>query len=166
MLPNTRVLHPSLPKGLTLEELSLWLKNNAVEQFKDIQKRVYSEEELESYTKEATKSQIEINNIEDLKKKVIDLITKGTRDGEKIEIPSTEGVKFLKTVVRMNLDKVNKGYEEHELEIFGLPNHETEMMDYFDYLGNEIADRSRPLSAREIQKHIGMFHNGDSRQAM
>lgn len=149
--------HRSLPQGMNREEMAEWLKRNAVEEFLDVRKHFYTEEQLLEFKETATLSGREINRLSDLKDKIGNLISKGTGEVVDIEIPTTVGVKSLTTTMREHLDMVEKGYEEEEIRVFGIPVIESETMEYFEKDGTIMADRSRPLSAREIQKHIGMF---------
>jgi hypothetical protein len=82
------------------------------------------------------------------------------------EIPETKGIKVLKDNREVCEKEVEKGYFVEEVRIYGIPNQETNTMDFFDIEGREILERSRQLSAKEIRDFFGMFAiNQESKQA-
>jgi hypothetical protein len=158
METESKGLHPSLPKTLTPELLADWLKAHAKEEFSDEQKHYYSPEELSEFKDNAVKAGIEINKLGALKGLVDGLIGKGCEEHQYFEIPVTPGIDALKKTRHRNETCVETGYELNKVRIFGIPNQETKNMDYFDIEGNEITDRCRPLSTKEIREWVSQFN--------
>jgi hypothetical protein len=157
METESRELHPSLPKTLTPELLANWLKQNAKEKFTDEQKHYYTPDELAELKDNAVTAGIEINKLGALKGELVKLIDKGCEEYKPYEIYETPGIDALKKTRQRNETAVETGYELVKLEIFGIPNQDTKSMDYFDIEGNEIPDRCRPLSTKEVREYVSQF---------
>lgn len=159
------MIHPSLPKSITPEVLGQWLVQNSKERFTEERKYYYSEEEIHEFKDTAVKSGIELNKLSRLKKKALKLIEGGTPDHKVIDFPETAGSKVLKAVRQDCEQEVESGYKTELITIYGIPNQETCTMDFFDIQGNEITERCRPLSAKEIREYLGLFANNQQKQA-
>jgi hypothetical protein len=158
--------HNCLPNSLTPELLGEWLVKNAREKFTEERKIYYSEEELQEFKDKAVASGIELNNLASLKARVSKLLDNGNPEPLTEEIPETKGIKVLKDNREVCEKEVEKGYFIEEIKIYGIPNQETNTMDFFDIEGREILERSRQLSAKEIRDFFGMFAiNQESKQA-
>lgn len=155
------MLHPSLPQTFTPEQLAAWLKNNAVEKFTDERKIYFTDDEKDEIRKKIVNTAVEINDLDAIHAKVKTYLKEGvfTEDeaGESIVIPNTKGLKILLSNKRFEEDRYKRGYDLETRDIYGIPNAETENMDFFDVTGTEIIERCRPLSPREKQMYIGIF---------
>lgn len=151
------MMHPSLPKGLTPEILANWISQNAKEKFSEEKKYYYTEEELQDFKNRAVNCGIEINSLTKLKKRIARLIDKGNLEYVQVDLLETTGIKSLKTQRENIEEEVERGYNIETIRIYGIPNSDTQMMDFFDIEGNEVAERSRSLSAKEIREYIGQF---------
>ena len=157
--------HPSLPKGLDAEALGEWLRSSAVETFTDSKKTLLTPEEISGYEHESVVAGREVNRLEDVLAQVRDHVKKGSETKLKITIPATLGVKELTEKRRENDDLVEAGHIMDTVEVFGIPNAQTEKMEYFTIDGELIADRTRDMSAKERHEHLGMFQNVRERNA-
>lgn len=152
--------HPSLLKltpHLSEEEFADWVRMYSVETVQDSEKRYFSPEEIQDFEHESSLNGREFNRLDDLKKKVSELILKGTEEEVKLTIPPTIGTKLLNEQRRQNDDLIEKGFELIEIEVFGIVNHENETMEYFSLEGELMPKRTRPLTPKEKHKHLGMF---------
>lgn len=146
-----------LPKTLNKEELKNWIINNSKEEFDDVRKEYFTEEELIEMKSQSHKMGSEINRLTDLKKSINDAITNGNEiEGFVIDIPTTDGLKELTKRRREMDDEISKGYVTNETRAYGIPS-EDGNMHYFDEEGNEFTDRQRKLSGRENTEYNGMF---------
>lgn len=152
-------MHPSLPKGLTMHELGIWLETNAAEKFTDEQKRFFTPEEIKDFEHESSINGREINKLEDLIKEISAKAKKGNDQPFTFTLPVTIGTKLLTQHRRENDDYIEKGYEVIETPIYGIPNVDTHNMEYFDIEGNLVPDRTRPLSPKEKHQFVGIFKN-------
>ena len=157
--------HPSLPAGMDAEQLAEWLRSSAVEVFTSSKETPLTPEEISGYEKEAVTSGREINRLEDLLAMVREHVKKGSSEKVRLVLPATIGIKNLSSVRRENEDMVERGAIVDEMQLFGIPNTQTEMMEYFDIEGNIIEDRTRTLTPKEKHTHIGMFQNVRDRNA-
>lgn len=149
--------HSSLPQSLTPELLGEWLVQNHKEKFTEEKRIYYTEEELNEFKNKAVSAGIEINNLGSLKAKVSKLLDNGSEDYIQIDILKTKGIKVLRRNREACEMEVERGYRVEEIKIYGIPNQETRMMDFFDIEGTEIPERARPLSAKEMLDYFGMF---------
>lgn len=149
-------MHQSLPK-MAPEELAYWLKKNAVEQFTDIKKYYFTEEEIATMEHESSVCGREILKLEALLSNVRKFVKKGVSDDDiTLDIPETIGMDALKEQ-RKDLDlKLERGYSQEEVEVFGVPDLDG-FMYYFDVTGEEMAERKRGLSSTEQRKYNGLF---------
>lgn len=151
--------HHVLPTTLNAEQLANWLMENAKDKFKDEQKIMF---ELDDLNKMAMQSSGAGSEMMDLKQVMADVKTAVENgfvgDEPKVfTIYPTNGTKALDKQ-RQELDKdVKKGYRLENREVYGIPDTENAEMVYFDISGNEIKERTRPLSPREKQEYIGVF---------
>lgn len=154
--------HALLPQHLNVADLANWLMTSAVDRFTDSQKRIFSPDDLTDFEHESSKNGREINRLMDILADAKDHIVKGGEEPLTLTLPPTAGTKKLDKFRRQNDDLIETGFELVEMEIFGIPNPENEMMEYFDIEGNHILDRQRPLSAKEKHTHLGMFQKGSN----
>lgn len=152
--------HHSLPeKPLTPEALANWIREASKETFKDETKIYYTPEEVQEMESESTCLGREIIKIADLKKYVMDKLSKGSEKDIEITIPEGMGLKTM-LELREALDrKVEKGFEVVETKIFSIPNEDGNMY-FFDAEGNLFGDRTRKMSVREKQEIFGLFSDG------
>lgn len=152
--------HHALPeKTLTPEALANWIREASKETFKDETKIYYTPEEVQEMESESTSLGREIIKIADLKKYVMDKLSKGSEEDIEITIPEGMGLKTM-LELREALDrKVEKGFEVVETKIFSIPNEDGNMY-FFDAEGNLFGDRTRKMSAREKQEIFGLFADG------
>jgi hypothetical protein len=149
--------HPSLPQSLTPELLASWISQNAKEKFTEEKKYYYTEDELNEFKDSAVKSGIELNNLAEKKARLNKIFDNGTPEYINIDITETKGIKALKEEREANERQVERGYKVESIVVYGIPNQDTHYMDYFDIEGNEIPDRTRPLSAKEIREYVSQF---------
>jgi hypothetical protein len=151
------MLHPSLPHTLTPENLAAWLQQNSKERTTLNREYRYTEDELDHFKTRAMNCGIEINDLNDEKKRINELIEKGISDFTQIDLLPSKGLKQLK-IERLACEKeVKRGYQPESLTIYGIPNHDTHNMDYFDIEGNEIVERQRPLTAKETREYVAQM---------
>lgn len=86
-----------LPATLHDAMLGQWLRDNAIETFIDEQKMFFTPEQIAEFEHESSLNGREINRLEDLLKKVSEVIKKGNHDDSPIvfEVPPTSGTKKL-----------------------------------------------------------------------
>ncbi len=152
--------HHALPeKPLTPEALANWIREAAKESFKDQTKIYFTPEEVQEMESQSTSLGREIIKMGDLKKFVMEKLSKGSDEDLEITIPEGQGLKAM-VEKREALDrKVEKGFDVVETKIFSIPNEDGNMY-FFDAEGNIFADRTRKMSAREKQEIFGMFADG------
>ena len=155
------MLHPSLPQSLTPESLASWLNQNCKEKFTEERRTSYTEDEMLDFKDRAMKAGIEINDLTEEKKRIVDLLEKGISDYTSIDLLPSKGIKQLK-IERTSCEKeVKRGYFAEKIVVYGIPNQDTKQMDFFDVEGNEIPERRRDLSAKETREYLaqlGMFN--------
>jgi hypothetical protein len=78
-------------------------------------------------------------------------------DQKVIDFLETSGTKYLKAQREDCETEVERGYSVESLTVYGIPSSETLTMDFFDIEGNEIPERCRQLSAKEIREYVGLF---------
>ncbi len=149
--------HPSLPQSLTVELLASWIVQNAKEKFTEERKYYYSEDELNEFKDKAVNSGIELNNLAEKKARLNKILDNGTDEYINIDITETKGIKVLKEIREGNEKEVERGYKVYAIVVYGIPNQETHNMDFFDIEGNEVPERLRPLSAKEIREYVAQF---------
>jgi hypothetical protein len=152
--------HPKLMKltaHLTQDEFAEWIRMYSVESFEDSEKRYFSPEDISEFEHESSANGREYNKLSDLKKHLGELITKGIEEDFTFTIKATVGTKLLDAQRRQNDDLIEKGFEEIEIEVFGIVNQEDETMEFFDIEGKLITERTRSLTPKEKHKHLGMF---------
>lgn len=159
-----------LPKQLNQQELALWLRNNAIERVSEEVKTYYTEEQTDTFKEEVIEAQKEIRKLYALKKDFVSHIEGGYQSDDdqlfkEFSIPETQGMKALKAVVEHNSDCLNRGYEIDITDLFAVPDEDNEEIAFYDIHGQEYKDRRRPMSAREIQKYVGLFAK-ENRQAI
>lgn len=152
-------LHPSLPRGMNSEQLATWFEESAVDKFTDQRKVNLTKEETQEYEHLAVVKGREINKLDDILAEVKAHVTKGSDDPLTIKLPKTVGTKQLKEERRTDEDMVEAGAIIEETPIFGIPNTDTNQMEYFTIEGELVNDRTRPLSAKEKHQYGGMFQN-------
>jgi hypothetical protein len=149
--------HRLIPKALLSEQIGPWLKNNAREKFQDEAKVIFSDEDINAFSRESSQKGGELMDLADIASIVAVALKKGISEGLVIDIPPTQGTEMLNRE-RQELDKkVKKGYELVQQDIYGIVDEDTETMVFFNAMGEEIADRTRPLSAKEKSDYIGLF---------
>jgi hypothetical protein len=152
--------HHALPENImNPEALAKWIRDASRESFTDERKVYFNEDEISEMEKESTNIGREIIKIGDLKKLVMEKLTKGSEEDLTVDLPANMGLKAL-TSRREDLDRrVEKGYAIEETKIYAIPNEDGNMY-FFDIEGNLIQDRTRKLSGREIRDIFGMFADG------
>ena len=156
--------HPALPETMTVEGLADYIKTRALEKYSEEQKVYYTPEEITDLERKISDKNREVLRLSSLQKTITDAIKKGSEDFE-ASIPETIGTDALKKG-RDNLSQqVEKGYYTVERLVYGLIYDEDETLEFFDIEGNHIPERSRKLSAKEIDQHIGMFAKSLQKQA-
>jgi hypothetical protein len=149
--------HKLIPDMLQPEQIKPWLQNNAREKFQDEAKVIFSDEDINTFAKTSSQKGGELMDLQDIAAQVNIALKKGVSEGLVIDIPPTAGTEMLLRE-RHELDsKVKKGYELVQQEIYGIVDDENETMVFFNGMGEEIADRTRPLSAKEKNDYIGLF---------
>lgn len=153
--------HSALPKFTTPEALGQWLDENAAETFLHETKIYLDEDEKDDLRKKIASQGIEINQLNRLKKQLSESLEKGSQ-GYNVDMPETLGLKMIKKG-RTNLEELlERGYNTETVRIYGVPDHESETMEFFDIEGNHFPDRSRTLSQREINLFIGPMFNSQN----
>src|SRR5690554_2780381 len=149
--------HHALPETpMTPEMLANYIRQASKESFTDERKIYFNEDEIAEMEKESTNIGREIIKIGDLKKFVVERLTKGTEEDVEITLPGNIGLKVL-TQRREELDrKVEKGFDVVDTKIYAIPNEDGNMY-FFDIEGNVFEDRTRRLSQREKSEIFGMF---------
>ncbi|MEC7753846.1 MAG: hypothetical protein VYB44_07435 [Bacteroidota bacterium] len=145
-----------LPKTLTTEQLAVWITDNSKEEFDDVHRDYFTEEQIIDMKDDSFRLGRELIDLEELKKKVVDSLTKGNGGEFTVDVPASAGITAIKKE-RKELDKkIAKGYLEIETRVYGIPS-EDGYMHYFDIEGNEFEHRKRKLSMRENHEYNGMF---------
>jgi hypothetical protein len=152
--------HHALPENiLTPESLANWIKEASRESFTDERKLYFTEDEISEMESQSTNIGRELIKLGDLKKLIVDKLTKGNDEDLEVTIPENTGLTELRSR-REELDrKVEKGYEVVETKIYSIPNEDGNMY-FFDIEGNLVQDRTRRLSGREVRDIFGMFADG------
>ena len=148
--------HELLPDTMTPEALAGWIQERFIEEYSEEKKEYYTPEEIQGFQKKATEKNIEIIQLTRLKKQLNELIKKGS-DYLSIDIPKTDGIDMLTAARDYNTEQVEQGYYTESRKIYGIVSDETETLEFFDIEGDHVLDRSRPLSPREINEHIGLL---------
>jgi len=149
--------HKLIPAALQPEQIEAWLKINCREKFQDEAKIIFGDDDLNAFARESSQMGGQLIGLAEIASKVATALKKGTTETMIIAIEPTDGSETLNRE-RLDLDrKVKKGYELIEQEIFGIVDDEFETMVYFNAQGEEIADRTRSLSAKEKSDYIGLF---------
>ena len=149
--------HASLPPTLTDEQLGNWLKANAKERFKDPNKVVFTDDEINLKARQAASIGADNLFLEDILKTVKFAVEKGNPETLTIEIPVTDGINVNKIAVSGLVKEISKGFISEERDIFGIPNAVDETMEYFTITGEIVPDRTRALSAKEKHDNIGFL---------
>jgi hypothetical protein len=145
------------------EAFKSWLREVSRESFSHTSKTYFTEEEMAEKHRMSTDMTREIIILNDQRKMIVDAFTKGNTDELVVTIPETFGVKKLTEHRDSLVREVHKGYKEETMTVYGIPN-EDGMMYYFDVEGNEITERSRPLSIRDKREFIGLFMADDDEE--
>jgi hypothetical protein len=146
--------HPSLPPHLSPEELQGWIINASVEKFTDTTKKYFTPDQIQEFEHESSANGRNINKLLAILEDAAVRIKKGNDEPIDFHIPATPGTKKLDGFRRQNDDLVEKGFEEIDVDIFGIVNSATEKMEYFTLDGNIIADRTRALSIKEQNQYL------------
>lgn len=149
--------HQALPQHLSAAELPEWIRLNHVERFTDERKRFFTEEEKNDFEHESALSGREKKKLDDMKKLISSLMLKGNSEERTFVIPETLGTKVLDRNRNQNYDLIEKGYEVEEVELFSIPDTHGETMEFFTLEGENVAERSRELTARERHLYLGVF---------
>lgn len=152
--------HVLIPTGFTPELLADWFRRNRKDQFTHTKQTYYTDEEINQKSRAASRVGVEILRLEGLALKMKELTDKGLPEGSDpiiIEFVPTSGIKALKEERRRLDVDVSRGYDEIEMMVYGIPDVSSNEMVYFAITGEEVADRRRPLSKREIQEYGGIF---------
>lgn len=147
--------HLSLPSHLSPAELAEYIRKSAVQVFKDTKKRFFTQEQVVDFEHESSGNGREMNRLATILKTVTDHINKGSEEPMTIELPITQGKKNLDTFRKQNDDLVEKGFEEIEFDVFGIPNQINETIEFFDAEGELYEDRTRPMSEKEKRQYLG-----------
>lgn len=155
--------HHSLPNHLTIDELAAYIKKVAVSKHTDTAKRYYTPEEVQDMEHESTNQGREMMRLEALVDIAKGAIKNGIDEELTITIPVTAGTKKLGTFQVQNYQMVEAGFEEIEVDIFGIVNHEDETMEFVNLAGELLEERTRPLSAKEKKDHLQVRRLGGAR---
>lgn len=146
------------------EALAQWIMRNSKERFKHTKQIAYTAEEITEKSKKSCQAGVGIMNMEKIMADVKSAVENGIpENGEPfiVEIrPNTAGMKSLKTERRQWDVEVDRGYMELNMDIFGLPDAQTNSMIYVTIEGEEVEDRKRSLSPREKHDFFGIFMAG------
>lgn len=157
-------LHPLLPKTLEPAILAEWIKKNAKESYEHTKQIMFSQDEINDKAREASAHGSKILELQNIEKAVKDMIKNGVTGTAPfvLEIMPNDGVAAL-TTARASLDKdVRLGYYEVKSTVYGVPYAETREMVFFTSDGNEVSERNRPLSAKEVRDYVGLWSLGEN----
>ncbi len=162
-MSETKTRHRLIPATLTPDLRAQWIAKNAREKFDHEQHIYYSESEVTQKSRESCKSGVEILALEKqlaAVKKIIENGVSKESDPIVMEFLPSDGIKCLKES-RKKLDTdVSRGYDIKVVTCYGIPDTESAEMVFFTADGEEVADRRRPLSAKEKHDYIGFFVGG------
>lgn len=150
---------------LTIEARAQWIVYNSRQDLKHTARDYFTEEELAVKHQRSTELTSEIIELADVKKKLMDSLTKGSENEYEATIPSTLGIKKLTSQRDELVRIVKKGFEEHDIEIYGIP-HEDGFMYFFDVEGNVYEERTKKLSIKERRAFFGMFASDEDDEIM
>lgn len=150
---------------LTTEARAHWIIDNSKQDLKHTVRDYFTEEELAEKHQRSTELTSEIIELSDLKKQLSDSLTKGSENEFEATIPSTQGIKKLTTQRDALVRIVKKGFEEHDVDIYGIPN-EDGFMYFFDVEGNIYEERTKKLSIKEKRAFFGFFASDDDEEIM
>lgn len=150
---------------LTIEARAQWIIDNSRQDLKHTKQEYFTEEELAAKHQRSTELTSEIIELADMKKSIMDSLTKGSENELEVTIPSTAGIRKLTSLRDELVRVVKKGFEEHDIEIYGIP-HEDGFMYFFDIEGNVFEERTKKLSIKERRAIFGMFTSDEDDESI
>lgn len=157
--------HALTQEPMTPEALAAWIKNNAKDHYPHTIREFFTEDEKVAMQKRSTDYTDQIIMLNDSKKLIDEAFTKGNVNEYEATIPETMGIKKLTETRDKLVRELRKGYSEHTVEIYEIPN-EDGVMYYFTAAGEIIEERTRNLSQREIKEYFGeLFMSNKLRSA-
>lgn len=149
------MIHYLLPASLPEDQFLDWLEENQKEKKIFDREIKYTEEELNHFARKGSELGIEINELEAKMNLVKSALKKGNLKEFNVVLPQTQGIDVL-TEMRKNYDyKVKRGCEIEYIQVYGIVDHDNEIMVYVTEQGEEIEQMRRPLTKTERHNYIG-----------
>lgn len=121
MAKTTLGRHPALPEKMTVEQLAVWLTEQAVDKRQHVTKIDLTPEEIHEHEGKIRGATAAIYDLQDLEKTIKNTIKKG--NGEEptdYTIPPTKGTETLDANRRFSDKLLKQGYKEDITPLYGI----------------------------------------------
>ncbi len=162
--------HELLPQSKTVEELAAWLTENALEKKTHVKEEDLTIEGRHEHEAKIANATAAIYELQALEKRFKTTIKKGT-DGllgelqpETFTVPPTKGIDILESNRQFSNQILKDGVLKTNVELFGIPDDNREMIVFFDIEGNLMDEQ--PMGSEQRQAAGKLFSETDAMAPM